>query len=66
MIPPNILGVPIILVVLAIYLLKPLKSRPRHLYPPGPTGLPGVGSLLDINAERPWITYSAWSKQYGK
>lgn len=42
------------------HLLKPAQ----HL-PPGPKGLPIVGSLFDINNERPWITYGQWSREYG-
>lgn len=41
-------------------------SRPKPRYPPGPKGLPLIGSLLDINQERPWITYSKWAKEYGE
>lgn len=41
-------------------------TKPKHRYPPGPKGLPILGSLLDINNERPWITYGQWTKQYGK
>lgn len=47
--------------ICAIY--KWLQPKPR--YPPGPKGLPVIGSLLDINNERPWITYSEMAKQHG-
>jgi hypothetical protein len=51
--------------VLASWLLYTyLKPKPN--YPPGPRGLPLIGSLLEINNERPWITYSKWAAQYGK
>jgi hypothetical protein len=40
--------------------------KPKPNYPPGPTGLPIIGSLLDINNERPWITYGKWASQYGE
>ncbi|KAH8652257.1 cytochrome P450 [Xylariales sp. PMI_506] len=40
-------------------------SKPKHHFPPGPKGRPVIGSLLDINNERPWITYNKWAKQYG-
>lgn len=50
--------------VLAIALYKATRPKPR--YPPGPKGLPVIGSLLDINQERPWITYGKWAKEYGE
>lgn len=33
--------------------------------PPGPTGLPLIGSVLDLNAAHPWLSYEKWGKQYG-
>ncbi|KAN0092733.1 Cytochrome P450, partial [Tylopilus felleus] len=33
--------------------------------PPGPTGLPLIGSVLDINTVHPWLSYEQWGKQYG-
>ncbi|KAL1847977.1 hypothetical protein VTK73DRAFT_10222 [Phialemonium thermophilum] len=39
--------------------------KPKHNYPPGPKGLPIIGSLLAINNERPWVTYDQWARQYG-
>jgi hypothetical protein len=33
--------------------------------PPGPRGLPLIGSVLDIPTEHPWETYREWSKKYG-
>ena len=53
------------LIALAFWLVY-TYTKPKHRYPPGPKGLPIVGSLLDINNERPWITYGQWTKQYGK
>jgi hypothetical protein len=41
-------------------------SKPKRRFPPGPKGLPIIGSLLDINNERPWITYGQWASQYGE
>lgn len=50
--------------LLAIVLYRYTRSKPH--YPPGPVGLPVIGSLLDINQERPWITYGKWAKEYGE
>ncbi|KIJ66916.1 hypothetical protein HYDPIDRAFT_86062 [Hydnomerulius pinastri MD-312] len=33
--------------------------------PPGPLGLPLVGSALRINAAKPWLTFQAWKATYG-
>lgn len=50
-------GVAIVLVVHYI------KSPWRRL-PPGPSGLPLIGNILQIMDE-PWLKYSAWRKEYG-
>jgi hypothetical protein len=42
------------------------QLKPKPNFPPGPKGLPIIGSLLDINNERPWITYRKWARQYGE
>lgn len=33
--------------------------------PPGPRGLPLIGSVFDVNLAEPWLTYEEWGKQYG-
>ena len=33
--------------------------------PPGPIGLPVVGSVFDVNPAHPWLSYERWGKRYG-
>ena len=40
-------------------------SSTRHL-PPGPKGLPFIGSLLDLPRTQEWETYSQWSDKWGE
>ena len=42
------------------------KLTPHQLpLPPGPKGLPFLGSALEINKSEPWLTYKEWNKSYG-
>lgn len=34
--------------------------------PPGPIPLPVIGSVLSINTEQPWLTYTEWRAKYGE
>ncbi|CZR68666.1 uncharacterized protein PAC_18565 [Phialocephala subalpina] len=58
------LPVPLSIALVASWLLY-TYFKPKSRYHPGPTGLPIIGSLLEINNERPWITYGEWATQYG-
>jgi hypothetical protein len=52
----------------AIYLLGRWASKKRSHgapLPPGPSGLPIIGSLLAWPKDQEWITFSKWAKQYG-
>ena len=43
------------------------KRNPNGLpLPPGPKGLPIIGNMLDMPADKPWLVYHEWSKTYGK
>uniref|UniRef100_A0A0W0F308 Cytochrome p450 n=1 Tax=Moniliophthora roreri TaxID=221103 RepID=A0A0W0F308_MONRR len=33
--------------------------------PPGPEGLPVVGSIFQLDRERPWRTFAEWKREYG-
>ncbi|KAG8212989.1 cytochrome P450 [Butyriboletus roseoflavus] len=33
--------------------------------PPGPIGLPLIGSIFDVNPVHPWLSYEQWGKRYG-
>ncbi|GBE88750.1 Multifunctional cytochrome P450 monooxygenase af510 [Sparassis crispa] len=55
------------LVLGAIYVVS-LKFLRRDIssLPPGPPGLPVIGNVLDIPADRPtWLTFADWAKKYG-
>ena len=39
-------------------------SKQKRL-PPGPRPLPLIGNTHQVPQIRPWLTYSAWEKQYG-
>ncbi|KXN80704.1 O-methylsterigmatocystin oxidoreductase [Leucoagaricus sp. SymC.cos] len=43
-----------------------IRRNPKGLpTPPGPKGLPIIGSLLEMPMIKPWVVYNEWSKEYG-
>ncbi|KAF8974327.1 cytochrome P450 [Flammula alnicola] len=54
------------IILLALFILKTIfpSSRTRSL-PPGPKGLPLVGNILDMPAEKEWLTFARWGEAYG-
>jgi hypothetical protein len=40
------------------------RKRRQYRYPPGPSRKPIIGNALDVPAQKPWITYMKWSKEF--
>ena len=59
---PSLLWASIALV--SLYVVRVIKRRTTHKLPPGPMGLPFIGSLLSLSTT-PWKEFEIWKDQYG-
>ncbi|KAH7910744.1 cytochrome P450 [Hygrophoropsis aurantiaca] len=48
-----------------LYLVQRFLAKSSAPVPPGPSGWPIIGNLLDMPTEDPWLSYSKWAKQHG-
>ncbi|KAG2083246.1 cytochrome P450 [Suillus discolor] len=59
------LGLLCIIALVVILGLTRRRVYPLPL-PPAPPALPFLGNALQLDTKRPWLTYTAWGKTYGK
>ena len=51
-----------------LFTFRAIHSYPRRRglpYPPGPSGWPIIGNLLNLPSKSTWLTYTEFSKKYG-
>jgi hypothetical protein len=55
----------LLIAFLAVYMTRRYSRRPSSL-PPGPRGLPIIGNLLDMPAEKSWQAFAELGYKYGQ
>ncbi|PBK95956.1 cytochrome P450 [Armillaria gallica] len=57
-----------LITTLVAYTLARLAYKalvPKGRLPPGPRGLPFIGNVFDMPADKPWLTFERWGETYG-
>jgi len=50
--------------LISVYAMRTVKSYAKGKLPPGPKGIPLLGSLFQLS-KTPWKEFEVWKKQYG-
>jgi len=65
---PNLQAHPVALCVsialISVYAIQTVKSYAKGKLPPGPKGIPFLGSIFQLS-KTPWKEFEVWNKQYG-
>ena len=58
------LCVTVALILISVYAIRTVKSYVKGKLPPGPRGIPFLGSVFQIS-KTPWKEFDVWKKRYG-